>query len=593
MLNQFLSSGHLFQSHENDLVFKFRVLNLFMGMAIIFASLIATLGVTGLMQIGIIQSIIDYGYALFNVFLIWYLRQSRQNFTRVVKLQITASLITFVGAMISVSNDEFRLVWFYAAVYISYILLGVRAGIVVTGISISSILLSHLFLNLNITETVIYTTVFGLLVISVLTSVYTTQMSVYESRLKEQNQRLVKNIHELDSALNQANQANSTKSLFLANMSHEIRTPMNGVLSMVQVLQSTDLTVQQQYYLQSLDRSGKNLLALLDELLDLSKIESGTLELNIESFVLWRWVEDILMLVEPMFEEGSVTLTVDVDNDMPYSLVGDETRLRQIVLNLVSNAEKYTEHGEVKLKISGHIMGADSFKLVIEVEDTGVGISPQKLETIFEPFQQISPERTANKGVGLGLSICKRIVDKMDGKLIVLSEHGQGSKFILTVLLPIGELTVQDEQLIQNSVIGKHLNILVADDDRISRIAVETLLSGQGHNIMTVENGQQAIDALKQDEFDVLLMDIHMPVLDGIAATKLIKKQSLTKAPVIAMTASVMTDERDSYFAAGIDALIEKPFNFNSLQHMINQIVQQELGSLDHEQACKPEASDT
>ena len=580
MLNQFLSSGHLFQNHENDLVFKFRVLNLFMGIAIIFASLIATLGVIGLMQIGIIQSIIDYGYALFNVFLIWYLRQSRQNFTIVVKLQITASLITFVGAMISVSNDEFRLVWFYAAVYISYILLGVRAGIVVTGVSISSILLSHLFLNLNITETVIYTTVFGLLVISLLTSVYTTQMSVYESRLKEQNKRLVKNIHELDSALSQANQANSTKSLFLANMSHEIRTPMNGVLSMVQVLQSTDLTVQQQYYLQSLDRSGKNLLALLDELLDLSKIESGTLELNIESFVLWRWVEDILMLVEPMFEEGNVTLTVDVDNDMPYSLVGDETRLRQIVLNLVSNAEKYTEHGEVKLKISGHNMGADSFKLVIEVEDTGVGISPQKLETIFEPFQQISPERTANKGVGLGLSICKRIVDKMDGKLIVLSEQGQGSKFILTVLLPIGELTVQDEQLIQNSVIGKHLNILVADDDRISRIAVETLLTGQGHNIMTVENGQQAIEALKQGEYDLLLMDIHMPVLDGIAATKLIKKQSLTKAPVIAMTASVMTDERDSYFAAGIDALIEKPFNFDSLQHMIKQIVQQEPGNL-------------
>lgn len=577
MLNQFLSSGHLFQSHENDLVFKFRVLNLFMGMAIISGSLIATLGVIGLMQIGIIQSIIDYGYALFNVYLIWYLRQSRQNFTIVVKLQITASLMTFVGAMISVSNDEFRLVWFYAAVYISYILLGVRAGIVVTGISISSILMSHLFLSLNISETVIYATVFGLLVISLLTSVYTTQMSVYERRLKEQNQRLVKNIHELDSALNQANQANSTKSLFLANMSHEIRTPMNGVLSMVQVLQSTGLTVQQQYYLKSLDRSGKNLLALLDELLDLSKIESGTLELNIESFVLWRWVEDILMLVEPMFEEGSVTLTVDVDNDMPYSLVGDETRLRQIVLNLVSNAEKYTEHGEVKIKISGHNMGADSFKLDIEVEDTGVGISPQKLETIFVPFQQISPERTANKGVGLGLSICKRIVDKMDGKLIVLSEQGQGSKFILTVLLPIGELTVQDEQLIQNSVIGKHLNILVADDDRISRIAVKTLLTGQGHNIMTVENGQQAIEALKQGEYDLLLMDIHMPVLDGIAATKLIKKQSLTKAPVIAMTASVMTDERDSYFAAGIDALIEKPFNFDSLQHMIKQIIQQEL----------------
>ena len=573
MLNQFLTSGHLFQSHENDLVFKFRVLNTFMGVAIIFGSMIATLGVTGLMQIGIVQTSIDYGYALFNVFLIWYLRQSRNNFKTTAKLQITASLITFIGAMLSVSNDEFRIVWFYAAVYISYILLGVRAGIVVTSISILSIVLSHLFLNLNITDTSIYTTVFGLLVISLLTSVYTTQMTVYESQLKEQNQSLEKNIQELDGALIQANQANSTKSLFLANMSHEIRTPMNGVLSMVQVLQKTNLTVQQLYYLQSLDRSGKNLLALLDELLDLSKIESGTLELNIKPFILWRWVEDILMLVEPMFEEGSVTLTVNVDNNMPYSLVGDETRLRQIVLNLVSNAEKYTEMGEVKLKITGHYIGTDKFELVVELEDTGVGISAQKLETIFEPFQQISPERTANKGVGLGLSICKRIVDKMDGKLIVLSEQGDGSKFILKVLLPIGELIEQDEKDIQITVIGKSLNILVADDDRISRIAVQTLLSGQGHKITSVENGQQAIEALKDVKYDILLMDIHMPVMDGIAATKLIKQQSLTNALVIAMTASVMTDERETYFEAGIDALIEKPFDFDLLCQMIAKMI--------------------
>lgn len=573
MLNQFLTSGHLFQSHENDLVFKFRVLNSFMGVAILFGALIATLGVIGLMQIGIVQVSIDYGYAVFNVFLIWYLRQSRNNFKTAARLQVTASLITFIGAMISVSNDEFRIVWFYAAVYISYILLGVRAGIVVTSISILSIVLFHLFLNLNITETSIYTTVFGLLVISLLTSVYTTQMTVYESKLKEQNRHLEKNIQELDAALKQANQANSTKSLFLANMSHEIRTPMNGVLSMVQVLQNTDLTAQQQYYLQSLDRSGKNLLALLDELLDLSKIESGTLELNIQPFILWRWIEDILMLVEPMFEEGSVILTVDVDNDMPYSLEGDETRLRQIVLNLVSNAEKYTEQGEVKLKICGHCIGTDTFELVIELEDTGVGISAQKLETIFEPFQQISPERTANKGVGLGLSICKRIVDKMDGKLIVLSEQGDGSKFILKVLLPIGKLIESDEHDKQITVIARSLSILVADDDRISRLAVQTLLAGQGHKITPVENGQQAIDALKDGNYDILLMDIHMPVMDGVAATKLIKQQSLTNAPVIAMTASVMTDERESYFEAGIDALIEKPFNFDLLCQMIAKMI--------------------
>ncbi|MFW2372426.1 MAG: ATP-binding protein [Gammaproteobacteria bacterium] len=571
MFNHFLISGYHFQDHENDLLFKYRVLNSFMGIAIIFGFMIGTLGVIGIMQIGIIQSSIYYAYAFFNIFLIWYLRRSRQNYITAARLQVTVSLITFIGALVFVSNDEFRIVWFYIAVYISYILLGVRSGVIVTGISILSIILSHIFLDLNITETAIYTAVFGLLVTSLLTHAYTTQMSIYESKLKEKNRSLEKNIYELDDALSQANQASTIKSLFLANMSHEIRTPMNGVLSMVQVLQNTNLTEQQKYYLKSLDRSGKSLLALLDELLDLSKIESGTLELNIKSFRLWQWVEDILLFVEPMFEEGPVALTVDVDNDMPYSLMGDETRLRQVVLNLVSNAAKYTEMGEVRLKVYGQNIEADDFRLVIEVEDTGVGISQKKLETIFEPYQQISPERTANKGVGLGLSICKRIIDKMDGELMVLSEPGIGSKFILNVALPLGDLSQHYERRIQGSVIEKPLSILVADDDRISRMAVKALLAAQRHNIKAVENGKQAIEALQISDYDLLIMDIHMPIMDGITATKLIKQQSLTAAPIIAMTASVMSDEREIYFAAGIDALIEKPFNFNLLCEMIKQ----------------------
>ncbi|MCK4708277.1 MAG: response regulator, partial [Gammaproteobacteria bacterium] len=237
--------------------------------------------------------------------------------------------------------------------------------------------------------------------------------------------------------------------------------------------------------------------------------------------------------------------------------------------NLISNAAKFTPDGDVELIISGAHVGKE-FHLNIEVNDNGIGIAEEKQETIFEAFQQLSENRIANKGVGLGLPICKKIIESMGGAIDVASTEGLGSRFIVNVILPVVDV---ETEVIEKSVqvIHDKLRILVFEDDKISRLAVTALLNGHGHSVTVVENGKVGVELLKKENFDVILMDIHMPVMNGIEATYLIKDQKLSTAPVIGMTASVMNDEKESYFETGLDALVEKPINFEYLMEVINK----------------------
>ena len=355
-------------------------------------------------------------------------------------------------------------------------------------------------------------------------------------------------------------------------MSHEIRTPMNGVLSMVQVLQTTHLDEQQRSYLKAVERSSKMLLTLLDDLLDLSRIESGNLEISSKEFKIWDCLEDVLTQVEPLFEDKPVGFSLDVSNELPDYLVGDEVRIKQVIINLISNAAKFTNEGEVKVTVSGKETGINNYHVKIEVSDTGVGIPKDKLAGIFEPFQQLSPDRIANKGVGLGLPICKKIIEAMDGELNVSSEQGKGSVFSIDVTLPlVKDIEIEKTPPLPGQAL-KQLNILLVDDDDISRLAVKTLLTNKNHSVIVADNGAEAIYFLEQNNaYDVILMDVHMPVMNGVVATKVIKERKLTSAPVVGMTASVMNDERESYFDAGMDALVEKPVNFENLMDIIKR----------------------
>lgn len=540
-----------------------------MAIALTFGGIIGTLGLFDLMAIGEIQPIVNITYTFYNIFLIVILRKNKKWYRPVAWAQVIASLIVFAIALATVTHDEFRIAWFYIALYLTYMLLGERSGNILTIISILVIVTLHQSLDLQLSDTAIETAIFSLIVFGLLSRVYNTQIKNYEAVLEGKNYDLAESIKKLDIALDDAKAASKTKSLFLANMSHEIRTPMNGMLSLVQVLRTTELDENQREYLQSIDRAGGILMSLIDDLLDLSRIESGRLEVNPDTFKIWEFLEDILLQAEYLFDEKDVHFNVDISDELPAYIITDEVRLRQVVINLINNAAKFTSQGEVNFLMHGKLLQNNNYNLIIEVNDTGMGIPEDKIDSIFEPFQQLSPGRIYNKGVGLGLPICKKIIEALGGKIKIHSVVGKGSRFILDFVFPVAEANITKEEKVISDVSMKPIKILLVEDDQISRLAVNTWLSDKGHEVVIAENGKQAVDYLKHARVDIILMDVHMPVMDGIEATKMIKEKNLSQAHIIGMTASVMNDERKSYIAAGMDVLVEKPVVFDDLMGII------------------------
>jgi len=380
---------------------------------------------------------------------------------------------------------------------------------------------------------------------------------------------------ELKKALEQTQQANNAKSLFLANVSHEIRTPMNGVLGMIQVLRGTALNEEQKLYIETLDRSSNLLLLLIDDLLDLSKIESGKLVLDIEPFETFGWITDIQNLIEPLFENKETIFITEVSENLPAYLEGDVTRLLQIVVNLLSNAAKCTPNGEVKLAIGGQLIKQNQFNLHLTIKDTGIGIEDDKLKHIFEAFHQLATDRTIKNGVGLGLAICKRLTDIMHGSLQATSKLGKGSCFTFSANLSVPKENFSLEDTEEKLKINRELSILLVDDDSINRFAARTLMEQAGHKIVEAENGKVAIEKIKLKFFDVILMDIHMPVMDGVSAARVIREESAKEkqVPIIGLTASVMKDEKDRYLRAGMNAVVAKPIEIKKLMKIIQKLL--------------------
>jgi signal transduction histidine kinase len=435
--------------------------------------------------------------------------------------------------------------------------------------------------DLQLNANTLYTAVLGVFIGSLLSRIYTVQMGRFERLLESKNRELASSVVELDTALEQARQASLTKTLFLANMSHEIRTPMNGVLGMVQVMQGTALDEQQQHYLETIERSGKTLLMLIDDLLDISKIEAGKLTLHPAPFDTFSWVIDIQIITEPLFEQGEVAFVSEVSEGLPKRLYGDAPRLLQVLVNLISNAAKFTQEGEVRLNVGGRMTDTDRYCLQVEVIDSGIGMPTDKLSTIFDAFQQVSPERITNKGVGLGLAISKRLVDAMGGSLSVSSVEGQGSCFRLEVELPLAACEGAQAVPIElgNAPVFR---VLLVDDDPINRLAVGSLLRQQGYPVVEAENGRMALERMTGQPFDVVLMDVHMPVMDGVAATMAIRAAAdpqMAQTAIIGLTASVMSDEQQRYLDAGMDAVAEKPVVRESLLRIIARCVSERAGA--------------
>jgi PAS domain S-box-containing protein len=380
-----------------------------------------------------------------------------------------------------------------------------------------------------------------------------------------------------------AEAANRAKSEFLANMSHEIRTPLNGVLGMLLLLISADLGGELGDYASKAYDASSRLLLLLNDILDFSRIEAGAVTLEVKPFAVAGLFDSVTQVFELNSQRKGLAYAVEIDDSVPAFLVGDEARIRQILFNLVGNAVKFTSLGGVTISAWANSFARRDGRvwLHLSVADTGIGIPDDKLGQIFERFSQVDGAYTRQyEGAGLGLTIIKRIVGMMHGDLTVESEVGRGTSMHLTLALPtasnLGE--TRSDEIVEGALVGlRPLRILLAEDEPIGQLAMKVMLTRLGHAVTAVGNGKAAVEALKADDFDCILMDIQMPEMDGVEATKRIRTlpelAPKARIPIIALTAYAMSGDREKFLAAGLDGHVSKPVQMVELERTLRQVL--------------------
>ena len=383
---------------------------------------------------------------------------------------------------------------------------------------------------------------------------------------------------EKDKARRMADEANAAKDEFLAGVSHEIRTPISGILGMTEMLLAGGLTREQRHYLEMLKDSAKSLMALVNDILDYSKIEARKLELRIESFNLWDMVSAAVRPFAFQAEAKGVNLDLVIAPDTPRRVRQDPLRLGQVLRNLLGNAVKFTAKGEVQVMVEPAPLESGGPGLLFSVRDTGIGIAEDKRHKLFQSFSQADGD-IARKygGTGLGLAISKRLVEMMGGTIWYESRLGQGSTFQFTMGFEhagLGEEGGGPEKSVARDADGaavgrRPLTVLLAEDNQVNRTFLSHVLSQAGHNVLTASNGREALDVLARHRVDVALMDVQMPVMDGVEATRRIRGGEVEngdpRIPVIALTAYVMAEDRDRFLAAGMDDYLAKPVDAEEL----------------------------
>jgi signal transduction histidine kinase/CheY-like chemotaxis protein len=413
-----------------------------------------------------------------------------------------------------------------------------------------------------------------------------------EKRIKERTQELTDEIterksieEELKKSYNQleelaikANAASQAKSSFLATMSHEIRTPMNGIIGMVGILKQSELSLEQKDSLNIIDFSANNLLAIVNDILDFSKIESGQIELESIPFDLHKSIEDIIKLMSFKTTDKNIALKREIDDDVPVYAIGDPVRINQIILNLTNNAIKFTEKGSVKIKLENIGNSENHIFIKISIIDTGIGISNDAKENLFKEFFQANNSISRKYGgTGLGLAISKKLTELLGGKIGVESTLGKGSTFWFTLKV----LTCSKEKFLQSKhqpIIKKmdhKLEVLVAEDNLINQKIVMANLKKMGHKVDVASNGQIAIEMFKQKVYDIILMDVQMPEVNGIEATQTIRQieenEGRNPIYIVAMTANVLKEDIEHYLEIGMNTCLSKPFKVEELVNILDQ----------------------
>jgi len=394
------------------------------------------------------------------------------------------------------------------------------------------------------------------------------------SQFRKQNELITK----LDVSEKTAREALQVKENFLANMSHEIRTPLNSILGFTNLLKRKELDTDSTEFVNSIQSAGENLLAIINDILDLSKIEAGMMRIVVNPFSVRGLIHSIETLFGERVKEKGLTLISRIDADVPDTLIGDATRLTQVLVNLIGNALKFSDQGVISVDVQAEKISKDRIHLGFTVSDRGIGIGKEKLESIFERFSQAEDSITRNYGgTGLGLSIVKNLITLQNGEIEVKSEAGKGTSFMFFIPYQIAseQITASaplDTDSLKNSM-DRWVEILVVDDNSMNRSLMKHLLTQWNTSFDIVSSGASAIEHLKQKQYDLVLMDIQMPEMDGYTASRIIRENLGLQLPVIAMTAHAMAGEREKALSHGMNEYISKPINEKDLFEMIRKFV--------------------
>lgn len=455
-----------------------------------------------------------------------------------------------------------RIEFFIAATVMSAVFFGKRAGLISGVITVICIGLVYLVFLMDLIPRP-HIEDYSFSITAALTHVGSTIVAGYAPLIAVTKYREV-----LERERERADDASKAKSDFLAMMSHELRTPMTAVIGMTDLIASETTLDNARTYSARISKSARGLLRLLNEVLDFSKIEANKLSIEPEHFSLAEIVKEAHDLFAPLASEAGLAFTVLYEGNVENSLFGDAGRIRQVLVNLIANAIKFTERGEINVKISQQPISENELKQVFRVSDTGIGISQAEQAQLFQPFIQAGAITTRRYGgTGLGLVISKRIAELMGGEINVISEKDMGTTFTFSLCLSKGTSPLSSVPLILREEVPSGLRVLVAEDDNAIAFLLKTMLARWGNSVFIASNGIDVIAAAESDRYDVILMDLHLPGRDGASATRLIRQIQgpVGRIPIIALTADTSVRSRSELIASGANALLEKPIHWDKL----------------------------